>query len=327
MSKSDVPTVRCYFGAHHSKGPADGCVGQAKRTATRGINSREALIKYAKSFYDFMVQKLEKPHPGKGKCFPDLFHQMFFYITDFTTEYPLKQNCETITGTQKLHIVRTNGKEMEIEARLVPCLCPQCLSKEDGACPNKEYSGRWITYDLTTGRQITGDDYHNEHWGGLIVRQHKETDEKSKKKMKVTDVSHSRKQVLKSKPKAISKPKKVIGPKPDVALAHKPLNIPKQLSQPISSPQSMISRLLTCTNLIQVHQALLTFNFNQFPDVTGSIKNITKRDKIHQVAFQCIPADAPSRTLPVDVAGDGNCCAKLFSYALFGTEEYHRELR
>ena len=42
--------------------------------------------------------------------------------------------------------------------------------------------------------------------------------------MKVTDVSHSRKQVLKPKPKEISKPKKVIGPKPDVALAHKPIN-------------------------------------------------------------------------------------------------------
>ena len=49
--------------------------------------------------------------------------------------------------------------------------------------------------------------------------------------MKVTDVSHSRKQVPKSKPKAISKTKKVIGPKTCyVALAHKPINIPKQLS-------------------------------------------------------------------------------------------------
>ena len=145
--------------------------------------------------------------------------------------------------------------------------------------------------------------------------------------MKVTDVSHSRKQALKSKPKAISKPKKVIGPKPNVAVAHKPINIPKQLSQPISSPQSMMSRLLTCTNLIQVHQALLKFNFNQFPDMTGSIKHITKRDKIDQVAFWCIPTDAPSGTLPVDVVGDGNCCPRSFSYALFGTEEYHRELR
>ena len=102
--------------------------------------------------------------------------------------------------------------------------------------------------------------------------------------MKVIDVSHNRKQVLKSKPKAISKPKEVTGPKSDDALAHKPINIPKQLSQPISSPQSMMSRLLTCTNLIQVHQALLKFNFNQFPDVTGSIKHITKIDNIDQAA-------------------------------------------
>ena len=60
----------------------------------------------------------------------------------------------------------------------------------------------------------------------------------SKKEMKVTESSHSRKQVPKAKPKAISKPKKVIGPKPDVTVAHKPVIIPKQLSQPISSPQS-----------------------------------------------------------------------------------------
>ena len=103
-----------------------------------------------------MVQKLEKPHPGNGKCFPDHFCQKFFYITDFTTKDPLEQSCETIKGTQTLHSVRTNGKEMEIEARLAPCLCSRCLSNQDGARPNKEYSGSWIPYDLTTGRQITG---------------------------------------------------------------------------------------------------------------------------------------------------------------------------
>ena len=89
----------------------------------------------------------------------------------------------------------------------------------------------------------------------------------------------------------------------------------------------MMSRLLTCTNLIQVHQALLKFNFNQFHDVTGSIKHITKRDKIDQVAFQCIPTDALSGTLPVDVVGDGNCCPRQFSYTLFGTKEYQKEFR
>ena len=67
---------------------------------------------------------------------------------------------------------------MEIEARLVPCLCPQYLSNQNGACPNKEYSGSLILYDLTTGRQITGDDYHNEHWTDLNVTKHKEKDKK-----------------------------------------------------------------------------------------------------------------------------------------------------
>ena len=86
-------------------------------------------------------------------------------------------------------------------------------------------------------------------------------------------------------------------------------------------------RLLTCTNLIQVHQALLKSNFNQFPDVTGSIKHITKSDKIDQVAFQCIPTDALSGTLPADVVGNGNCCPRSFSKELFGTEEYHRDLK
>ena len=89
----------------------------------------------------------------------------------------------------------------------------------------------------------------------------------------------------------------------------------------------MMSRLLTCINLIQVHQALLKFNFSHFPDVTGSIKHITKRDRIDQVAFWCIPIDALSRALPVDVVGDGNCCQRSFSYAVLGTEDYHKEFR
>ena len=157
--------------------------------------------------------------------------------------------------------------------------------------------------------------------GHLNVRKHKEKGEKIeklKKKMKVTNVSHSRKQVLKSKPKAISKP--------DVAVAHKPINIPKQLSQPISSPQSMMSRLLTCTNLIQVHQALLSLIPISFLMWLGQLSTLQK-NKIDQVAFWCIPIDALSRTLPVDIVGDGNCCPRSFSYALFGTEEYHREFR
>ena len=161
----------------------------------------------------------------------------------------------------------------------------------------------------------------------LMLETTKEKDEKSKKKMKVTDISHIRKQVLKSKAKAILKPKKVIGPNPDIAVAHKPINIPKQLSQPIFSLQSMMSRLLTCTNLIQVNRVLLKFNFNQFVDVTGSFKHITKTDKIDQVAFWCIPTDALSGSLPVDVVGDCNCCPRSFTFALFGTEEYHREFR
>ena len=170
-----------------------------------------------------MVQKLKKLHPGNGKCFPSHFDQKFFYITEFTTKDPLEQNCETIKGTQKLHSVRTNRKEMETEARLVPCLCPQCLRHQYGSSPNKEYSGSWIPYDLTTE-----DEYNNEHWGDLNIRKYKEKDEKSKKKIKVTDISHSRKQVPRSKSKAISKPKKVSGPKPYVAVTHTPVNITKQ---------------------------------------------------------------------------------------------------
>ena len=103
-----------------------------------------------------MVQKLKKPHPCNGKCFPDHFHQKFFYITAFTTKDHLEQNCETIKGTQKLNNVRTNDKEMEIEARLVPCLCPQCLSNQDGTCPNKEYSAAGYHMISLQGDKLQG---------------------------------------------------------------------------------------------------------------------------------------------------------------------------
>ena len=73
----------------------------------------------------------------------------------------------------------------------------------------------------------------------------------------------------------------------------------------------MMSRMLTCTNLIYVCHTLLKFNFNQFPGVTGSIKHITKRDKTDQVAFLCIPTDAPSGTLPVDVVWGWELLSKI----------------
>jgi len=55
---------------------------------------------------------------------------------------------------------------------------------------------------------------------------------------------------------------------------------------------------------------------------------ITKQTVIIDTASKAIyPSDAPCDLLPINTIGDGNCCFRAFSLLLFGTQDYHLELR
>ena len=44
------------------------------------------------------------------------------------------------------------------------CLCPDCLFGDTSECPNKNYSGTWIRYDIHTGKKVTDPEFCNKHW-------------------------------------------------------------------------------------------------------------------------------------------------------------------
>ena len=44
MSEAGIPIVHMYFGARHSKGPADRAVGRLKSAATQAVKGHQAII-------------------------------------------------------------------------------------------------------------------------------------------------------------------------------------------------------------------------------------------------------------------------------------------
>ena len=45
ITQSEIPVLRCYFGSHHGKGPADGAIGCAKNAVDNARKSGEAIIR------------------------------------------------------------------------------------------------------------------------------------------------------------------------------------------------------------------------------------------------------------------------------------------
>ena len=72
-STSQTPLMHMFFGARHGKGPADGAVCCVKHAAWRGIKSRQVIIRNAKDFFDFCVQKF-----GRNENNDSHFIQKYF---------------------------------------------------------------------------------------------------------------------------------------------------------------------------------------------------------------------------------------------------------
>ena len=78
LTKVQNPTMHCFFGVRHGKGPCDACTGHVKQAVKHRIKSGTSTVDTAEAFYEAAKEhlKTEKSKPGKCVHFKQTFHFM-----------------------------------------------------------------------------------------------------------------------------------------------------------------------------------------------------------------------------------------------------------
>ena len=160
-SQSQTPLMHMFFGARHGKGPADGAVGRVKYAAWRVIKSRQAIIRNAKEFFNFCVEKFARNDNNDRN-----FIQKFFYVDDIDRD-STEITAETTKGSDSWFSVCSTGTELVLEVRQVGCCCESCLLSDGSCCPNQAYASQWSVYNLVTGKPLLDSRFRNQHWASI----------------------------------------------------------------------------------------------------------------------------------------------------------------
>lgn len=128
---------RNYFGSRHGKGPADGCSAVVKSKVRRAVLGKRARIQNAQQMYDYCVEHMVIDSRG-----PDCCHarRVFFLIETIPKTDRNQTNLKPVTGTRKIHQVRSTGVEGQVAVRNLSCHCEGC--QQDGnisTCTNGSY--------------------------------------------------------------------------------------------------------------------------------------------------------------------------------------------
>ena len=150
LSRSQIPTMHCFFGVRHGKGPCDTCTGRIKQGITKLVKTSTEVVNSAKSFCNVANEHLAKEKAEQGKCvhFKQTFH--------FTCKIPSKPNASALTAvpeTRQLNCVCNNGKPNEVMTRKVVCCCTGCL-RRTGLCQNSEYTDGWQAFDMQQRKAV-----------------------------------------------------------------------------------------------------------------------------------------------------------------------------
>ena len=120
------------------------------------IVSGKAVITGAEDLYAFLEENLtlppesetEEPDQGvKPRCTHSV--RKFFYV-GVVNRSGEKEATKTYAGTQKLHSVRSCGREGTLEVRKRSCTCGWCTGcgKAESSCKNKEWVEDWQTISI-----------------------------------------------------------------------------------------------------------------------------------------------------------------------------------
>ena len=150
LTKVQKPTMHCFVGVRHGKGPCDACTGCVKQVVKHLIKSGTSTVDTAEAFYEAAKQHLtmEKSKPGKSVHFKQTFH--------FTNKIPNRPKANIPTAvpeTHQLHAMCNTGDAHVVNTRKILCCCANCI-RQHSQCKNVDISDQWQAFNMQTKKAV-----------------------------------------------------------------------------------------------------------------------------------------------------------------------------
>ncbi|XP_052806603.1 uncharacterized protein LOC128235851 [Mya arenaria] len=117
--------TRNYFETSHGKNVCDGLGATVKNACYRAVISNRKVLGNAEDVYQFCQETLNMEVVDTVKS--TLSRREFVFVENVNRNRP-ETNVQTLTGTRKLHSVKSVGKDYELNSRKLSCYCDACVN-------------------------------------------------------------------------------------------------------------------------------------------------------------------------------------------------------
>jgi len=135
---------RNFFETSHAKGEQDAAGSHIKQKVSQAVLRRTAIIKDAKSMYDFLVENFSRPAAStfNARTKSVQLNQRVFFHVPLSGEGAVQRNrpgrqFKTVKGIRKLHCVKSLPQQEKLLVRFRSCYCVNCLMGDEPNCLNK----------------------------------------------------------------------------------------------------------------------------------------------------------------------------------------------
>ena len=139
--------IQCnFFETSHAKGEQDAAGSHIKQKVSQAVLRRTAIIKDAKTMYDFLIKNFSRPAASSFNARTksvQLNRRIFFHVP-VTGEGAVQRNgpgrhFKTLKGIRKLHCVKSLPQQEKLLVRLRSCYCVNCLMDDEPNCLYKAW--------------------------------------------------------------------------------------------------------------------------------------------------------------------------------------------
>ena len=217
----------------------------------------------------------------------------------------------TCPNTRSFYSIRSTGEFCVIEVCKVSCSCESCLYNEGKECPNQSYALDCKAIKIVSGKLVLQDNFLNIHWH-LNAKKTKAGCDRNANSNTSTNL-----------------------PDADVPLENEWKW--KQSTNNRQPPkQTHRSQKVNWDEIYQVMQGKYTYSDIEsfvesvdkfkFQTLYRPIMKLPRYCNIEKVAFHHLSEDCPKNDVPIVTTGNSNSLPRALSLALFGVENYHKEI-
>ena len=141
---------RNFFETSHAKGEQDAAGSHIKQKVGQAVLPRTAVIKDAKTMYDFLLEHFSRPAASSFNAHSKSVQRnrhIFFHVP-VTGDGGVQRNrpgrqFKTLKGIRKLHCIKSLPQQEKLLVRLRSCYCVNCLMDDQPDCLYEAWINDW----------------------------------------------------------------------------------------------------------------------------------------------------------------------------------------